>query len=127
MDVLSVHSSFVLANFEGLEAHHLHLSYNSPIARAYQEFLLDLLETECPTHDHYKHCWDDPYASYDEALEQDGSLCGSHAEWVRQIFCGSKHRELGEPNHKIESIVLYKVQESRCPIPMIHQGKGKLA
>lgn len=127
MDVLSIHSSFVLANYENLEAHHLHVAYDSAISRAYQEFLYDLLATECPTHDKYKHCWDDPYASYDDALEKDGSLCGSHTEWVRRIFCGSlRHRDLeGKPDHQIESVVLYRVQESRCPIPMIHPGTGK--
>jgi hypothetical protein len=126
MDVLSIHSSFVLANYAGLEAHNLPISNESPIARAYQEFLMDLMATECPTHDRYKQCWDDPYASYDDALEENGSLCGSHAEWVRQIFCGTRRRNLGQPDHRIESVVLYKVEESRCPIPMTHPGVGKI-
>lgn len=134
-NVLSIHSSFVIANYEGLEAHDLPVARDSVLSRSFVEFLLDLLDTECPNHGHYKECWDDPWASYDDALDEDGSLCGSHAEWVRRIFCGTRHRDLlpwdkedkdedKEPLDRIENVILYKVQDSRCPIPMISQGKG---
>lgn len=135
--VLSIHSSFIIANFEGIEATGVDISPGSSIHEAYVIFLDELMQTVCPADGtEYTECWEDPDASYEEAYESEsGRLCGSHAEYIRRIFCDARRRrnerdleletqEVLEPDHIIENIVLYKVQDSNCPIPMISQGKG---
>lgn len=142
--LLSIHSSFIIANFQGLEAIDVDIGPGSSMHEAYVDFLDELMQTVCPTDgDTYTECWEDPDASYDSAYESEsGRLCGSHAEYIRRIFCDARRRRYDrdlesddrdlesdqelEPDHRIENVVLYKVQDSRCPIPMISQGKGKL-
>jgi len=155
-DVLSIHSSFVIANFEGLEATDIDVTPESDIFEAYRLFLDELMQTVCPSNGFtYKECWEDPSASYDSAYDREtGRLCGSHAEYVRRIFCDKRERRhrrqqrrqqntvdleheivqvdnddhdegsSGMPDHAIENVVLYKVQDRGCPIPMKSQGKG---
>lgn len=133
--LLSIHSSFIIANFEGWESTDVDITVDSELYNSYMDFLYNLMATQCPQHtDNYKECWDDPYASYDSAYDSEsGTLCGSHAEWVRRIFCRGKQRrnldqeeeqDDNEPVHVIENVVLYRIQDSRCPIPMMSQGKG---
>lgn len=135
-DVLSIHSSFIIANFEGLEAKDVDIGPWSRMLDTYHHFLNELLQTMCPADgETYNECWEDPDASYDSAYDSEsGRLCGSHAEYIRRMFCDiRRHRRIRvleldrelEPDHRIENIVLYAAQESKCPVPMISQGKGK--
>jgi hypothetical protein len=148
-DLLSVHASFILVNFKGLTAKDVQLdlgqqqqqqqqqgnsSYKtSVLLQAFEDFLITLLATTCPREDDHDtpDCWEqDPEATYDPLT---GRLCGSHAEYVRQIYCHEylqqdppfRGREL-EPQNVIENIIIYRAQDSHCPIPMMAQGKGKL-
>jgi hypothetical protein len=148
-DLLSVHASFILVNFQGLEAKDVKLDLGqqgnndnnsnnktSVLLQAFEDFLTTLLATQCPhdQDDPNVNCWEqDPEATYDSAYDpQTGRLCGSHAEYVRQIYCRElqrrppvRGRDL-EPRNVIENIILYRAQDSHCPVPMIAQGKGKI-
>jgi hypothetical protein len=140
-NMLSVHASFIIVNFQGLEAPAVELElrqHNNVFMQAFEVFLDKLMATECPQTDshQYKPCWHntgsgDP-SLFESAYDSEtGSLCGSHAEYVRQIFCKELYgndrrgRDL-KPAHIIENIVLYRVQDSNCPIPLISQGEGKV-
>jgi hypothetical protein len=146
-DLISVHASFIIVNFQGLEAKDVQVDLRqgsnsnktSVLLEAFEDFLSTLLATECPPHQHGHDnpvdCWErDPDATYDSAYDPlTGRLCGSHAEYVRRIYCQELQRqdppERGrdlEPRHAVENIILYRVQDSHCPIPMTVQGKGKL-
>ena len=144
-NVLSIHSSFIIANFEGLEAKDVDISGGSTIwdtdtnsnsnrsslYGAFVDFLDDLMSTVCPADgESYVACLDSPYSEYESVYDPlSGKLCGSHAEYVRQLFCGDsdggrRYRNL-EPEHVIENVVLYRVQDSKCPVPMNTKGEGK--
>ncbi|CAB9498823.1 expressed unknown protein [Seminavis robusta] len=136
--LLSVHASFIIVNFEGLEAHDL--PPDSIFLTCFEQFLETLLATECDPALRGNACLET-----DDAYDPDtGSLCGSHEEYVRRIFCGElelpdgrrrgRGREILANNdderlllledHAIENVVLYRIQNSNCPIPMMSQGEA---
>lgn len=149
-NLLSVHASFIIVNFQGLEAKdaqvdlgqgnsgNTNTNKTSVLLHAFEDFLNTLLATQClphqDDHDNPVDCWEqDPDATYDSAYDPlTGRLCGSHAEYVRRIYCHELQRqdppERGrnlEPRNVIENIILYRAQDSHCPVPMMAQGKGK--
>lgn len=134
--MLSIHSSFVIANFQGLEAADVDIDSaaedknSSSLHLAYVDFVDELLAIVCPKEgDLYSECMDNPQFKYETAYDPaTGQLCGSHAEYVRRIFCGEegdrRERDL-EVDHIVDNVVLYRVIDTLCPIPMLHQGEGK--